>query len=262
MKPNFLIVDDSPVMRRFIQRVLDATDLDMGKRLEAGNGWEGLELLKNEQVDIVLADMNMPVMDGAAMVRAMRRHPDWKKLPVLVVSTDRSAERMDEMRALGVDGYVTKPFSPEQLEAKILAAVAVAEQRTAAAPPQADPADHADHAAHATRGSMAGGAGTEQRFSGLASHMSVPLVNHAVAEILETMCFLEVEPAKSTEANAEESAGWPAGEPPPELGAELFFAGCFCGTLRLFADQEAAIVLAANFWVKKKTSCSRSKCSR
>lgn len=247
MKPDILIVDDSPVMRRFISRVLDATGLEAGARLEAGNGQEGLEQLAKAHVDIVLADMNMPVMDGASMVRAMRGNPDWKAMPVLIVSTDRSEARADEMQGLGVDGYVTKPFSPEQLEEKILAAFVTAKERTTAedlALGIASPSERVQETAKAAAFQKQRASVDPEELSG----NQAALVGQAVTEILETMCFLEAKPYTASVADCghlEQAVNDPDG--PPAYGAELRFDGGICGQLRLFADESAARCMAANF---------------
>jgi two-component system chemotaxis response regulator CheY len=239
MKPDILIVDDSPVMRRFISRVLDATGLETGARLEAGNGQEGLEQLAKAHVDIVLADMNMPVMDGASMVRAMRGNPDWKAMPVLIVSTDRSEARAEEMQGLGVDGYVTKPFSPEELEEKILAAFVTATERMAAE----ETAERAPEIARVTTvQKQQASVDPEEPTANQAA-----LVSQAVTEILETMCFLEAKPYTAMAEDWGDRERAVDLDGPPAYGAELRFDGGICGQLRLFADESAARCLAANF---------------
>jgi two-component system, chemotaxis family, chemotaxis protein CheY len=112
---NVLIVDDSPAMRRFIGRVLELTGIELGKRLEANNGQEALDLLRVEWVDIVLTDINMPLMDGEELLRALKSDSVLRTIPVLVLSTDRSESRVKQMLELGAGGYVGKPFLPGEL---------------------------------------------------------------------------------------------------------------------------------------------------
>jgi two-component system chemotaxis response regulator CheY len=112
---NVLIVDDSPAMRRFVRRVLELTGIELGKCLEANNGQEALDLLRIESVDIVLTDINMPLMDGEELLRALKSDTALRTIPVLVVSTDRSESRVKQMLALGAGGYVGKPFLPGDL---------------------------------------------------------------------------------------------------------------------------------------------------
>lgn len=114
-----LIVDDSPAMRTFVRRVLDMSGLDMSACHEAANGQEALELLDREWVDIVLTDINMPVMNGQEFVRNLAANDAFRSIPVIVVSTDRTDDRVREMIELGAKGYVKKPFQPEELRAEM-----------------------------------------------------------------------------------------------------------------------------------------------
>jgi len=112
---NVLIVDDSPAMRKFIRRVITLSGLDPRECLDAGNGQEALELLRANWVDIVLTDINMPVMNGEQLLRALSGDPLLESIPVMVISTDRTEIRLKQMLALGARDYVTKPFLPETL---------------------------------------------------------------------------------------------------------------------------------------------------
>lgn len=116
---NVLIVDDSPAMRAFVRRVLDLSGLAVGNYMEAGNGQEALDLLQREWVDVVLTDLNMPTMDGEQFVRILEADGELRAIPVLVVSTDRTEDRVQRLLTLGAKGYVTKPFLPETLRGEI-----------------------------------------------------------------------------------------------------------------------------------------------
>ena len=116
---NILIVDDSPVMRGFIRRVLELSGLQVAECLEASNGEEALRLLEDKWVDAVLTDINMPRMDGEEFLRRLANHEVLRLIPVVVVSTDRTEGRMQTMLALGAKGYVSKPFAPETLRAEL-----------------------------------------------------------------------------------------------------------------------------------------------
>ena len=119
MSYNVLIVDDSPAMRSFVRRVLDLSGLDVGKCLQAGNGQEALDLLRKEWVDVVLTDINMPTMDGEQFVRLLEADDSLRSIPVLVVSTDWTDARVQQMLSLGAKGYVAKPFLPETLREEL-----------------------------------------------------------------------------------------------------------------------------------------------
>lgn len=110
-----LIVDDSPVMRKFIRRVIGLSGMEVGECLDANNGEEALGVLKQSWVDIVLTDINMPVMNGEELMQQISMDPLLSTIPVIVVSTDRSEARWERMRTLGAKDYVTKPLSPETL---------------------------------------------------------------------------------------------------------------------------------------------------
>jgi len=117
MAYNVLIVDDSPGMRKVIRRVLTLSGFETGLCHEAGDGLEALAMLERESVDIVLTDVNMPNMNGEELIERLSVHPIFSGIPVIVVSTDRSEDRLHRMLALGAKGYVTKPFVPETLGA-------------------------------------------------------------------------------------------------------------------------------------------------
>ena len=119
MAYNVLIVDDSPAMRSFVRRVLELSGIPLGQCLEAGDGKQALEILRQQWVDVVLTDINMPTMDGEQFVRKLEEDPALQPIPVLVVSTDRTDHRVRQMLSLGAKGYVTKPFLPETLREEL-----------------------------------------------------------------------------------------------------------------------------------------------
>jgi two-component system chemotaxis response regulator CheY len=112
---HLMVVDDSAAMRAFIVRVIWLSGLDVGMCMQASNGQEALDLLRANWIDIVLTDVNMPVMNGEEFVRCMEEDEMLRTIPVLVVSTDGSEHRVQRMMSLGAKGYVKKPFSPELL---------------------------------------------------------------------------------------------------------------------------------------------------
>ncbi len=119
MALNIMIVDDSPVMRSFIRKVVGLTGLDVGEYYEAGDGEDALKLLGERWVDLVLSDINMPNMNGEEFVRRMESDELLRTIPVIVVSTDSSHSRVEHMMALGAKGYVAKPFLPEILRDEV-----------------------------------------------------------------------------------------------------------------------------------------------
>jgi two-component system, chemotaxis family, chemotaxis protein CheY len=119
MALNILIVDYSPVMRVFHRNVVQLTGLPVGEYCEAGDGEAALEALRERWMDLVLTDINMPRMNGEEFVRQLERDQMLRDIPVIVVSTDASRERMDRMIKLGARGYISKPFLPETLRDEV-----------------------------------------------------------------------------------------------------------------------------------------------
>ena len=116
---QLLIVDDSETMRQVIARIVALSGLDVGTCLHASNGREALDVLRANWVDIVLTDVNMPVMNGEQFIAAMAADEMLRTIPVLVISTDGTRHRVERMMSLGAKGYVTKPFSPGQLRSRL-----------------------------------------------------------------------------------------------------------------------------------------------
>jgi two-component system chemotaxis response regulator CheY len=112
---RILIVDDSAMMRAMIKRVIKLADVPVEDILEATNGAEALELLKQHDVQLLLTDINMPVMNGADMLREISLNPRWRNLNRVIISTDGSTVRREEAAELDVRCYLEKPFSPEVL---------------------------------------------------------------------------------------------------------------------------------------------------
>lgn len=119
MALNVLIVDDSPMMRNIIARVLTLSGVEIGARMDAVNGAEALQLMDQQPVDLVLADINMPVMNGEDLIRKMSETDKLRSLPVIVISSDGTNSRRGRVRELGAVGYLQKPFKPEELRTEL-----------------------------------------------------------------------------------------------------------------------------------------------
>ena len=119
MSFRVLIVDDSPSMRSFIKRVMDLSGLEVSAHLEAGDGQEAIDVLNREWVDVILTDINMPRMNGEEFVRRLAESGLTRTIPIIVVSTDGTEVRREHLQALGVRGYLIKPFQPEDLKDQI-----------------------------------------------------------------------------------------------------------------------------------------------
>ena len=112
MAINVLIVDDSAVMRAMILKTMRMSGIELGEVYQAADGQQGLEALNAHWIDLVLLDINMPVMNGEQMIERMQAEPDLKNTPVIVVSTEGSEARIDRLKSQGAR-FVRKPFSPE-----------------------------------------------------------------------------------------------------------------------------------------------------
>jgi two-component system chemotaxis response regulator CheY len=106
-------------MRRVVRRVVDLSGVQVGKYLEAGDGYQALTVLRSEWVDLIMTDINMPEMDGEELLLEVRKDDTLASIPVLVVSTDQSEARISQMLALGANGYISKPFAPAMLSEEI-----------------------------------------------------------------------------------------------------------------------------------------------
>ncbi|MDY7035337.1 MAG: response regulator [Thermodesulfobacteriota bacterium] len=113
---NVLIVDDSSSMRAVIKRTIKLSGFNVGEYLEAANGREALKVLGNEWVDIVLTDINMPNMNGFELLAEMKKDQILRSTPVVMVTTEGSEKRMQDSIELGANGYIKKPFKPEEIK--------------------------------------------------------------------------------------------------------------------------------------------------
>lgn len=117
MPRTALIVDDSTSMRQMVAFTLRRGGFDV---IEGENGQDGLDKLKGKRVEIIITDLNMPVMDGMAFIQNVRSWPEFKFTPVLMLTTESQAAKKDQGKAAGATGWIVKPFDPD----KLLAAVA------------------------------------------------------------------------------------------------------------------------------------------
>lgn len=113
---NILVVDDSETVRAVIARTLEMAAVPVRSLQEASNGEEALAILREEWIDIVFSDINMPVMTGVEMISRMQEDELLSTIPVIVVSTEGSKTRMEELMSKGVHAYIRKPFTPEKVK--------------------------------------------------------------------------------------------------------------------------------------------------
>ena len=113
---TIMTVDDTASMRQMISFTLNSVGYEV---IQAGDGSEALKLAKDRKVDLVICDLNMPNMDGITLVRELRGKPAYKFVPLLVLTTEATADRKQQGKAAGATGWLVKPFNPERLLATI-----------------------------------------------------------------------------------------------------------------------------------------------
>jgi len=116
---KIVIVDDSSTARMFIRRCLEIAGCKDTQFLEAANGEEALAILKKEPVDFVVADINMPVLDGTGLLKRIKSSPKLHMLPVVIVSSASNPAQEQELLKLGAHAVLNKPVSPAQFIAAI-----------------------------------------------------------------------------------------------------------------------------------------------
>jgi DNA-binding NarL/FixJ family response regulator len=116
-KPTILIVEDDPSMRKSIEDMLEHHGFDV---LSAGEGFSALELMRRQVPDLILADIVMPEMNGYQFYQRVRSKPKWLWIPFIFLTARDSPEDIRFGRELGVDGYINKPFEPEDLISIVL----------------------------------------------------------------------------------------------------------------------------------------------
>lgn len=117
---DVLIVDDSAAIRKLLRRVLRQVEVPIGEVFEAGDGIEALATLKTKTaVGLILSEINMPNMDGLQFLTQVRAMPEWQHVPIVMITTEGSQNKVMEAVQLGASGYVRKPFTAEQIKEKI-----------------------------------------------------------------------------------------------------------------------------------------------
>jgi len=119
-KIRALIVDDSSVMRKIVERSLRQAGVDLAQVLEAGNGAEALGALQAGPVDLILCDINMPVMDGLEFVKQLATVDPGRAIPVVMITTEGSESHVVQALSSGARGYIRKPFTPDQVKEHVI----------------------------------------------------------------------------------------------------------------------------------------------
>ena len=111
--PNILVVEDSPTMRQLIGFAMKR--IAGSKVIEATDGVDALKKLSSEKIDLILADINMPVMDGLKLVSLVRGNPIYKDIPIIIITTEGAEEDKKRALAIGANAYLPKPIQTQEL---------------------------------------------------------------------------------------------------------------------------------------------------
>ncbi|MEW6068835.1 MAG: response regulator [Nitrospirota bacterium] len=111
--PTILVVEDSPTMRQLISFAMKR--IPDSKVIEANDGVDALKKLSSEKIDIILADINMPVMDGLKLLSLVKSNPVYKNIPVIMITTEGAEEDKKKAIAIGASNYLTKPIQTQEL---------------------------------------------------------------------------------------------------------------------------------------------------
>ena len=120
MDSDILVVDDSAAIRKILTRVLRQTGMAIQTIHEAGDGQDALALMAQHRIDLVLSDINMPKMDGLQLLASLKASPQWRNIPVVMITTEGGETKVAEAVRLGAAGYVRKPFTADQIKEKLV----------------------------------------------------------------------------------------------------------------------------------------------
>ncbi len=116
MSFNVLIVDDSNSIRAVVKKIVTLSGFQMDTCLEASNGRQAMELLADNWVDVIISDINMPEVNGLELLDLLSKNETLKEIPVIMITTEGSDQRMKEAFARGAKGFIKKPFLPEEIK--------------------------------------------------------------------------------------------------------------------------------------------------
>lgn len=127
MSFNVMIVDDSNAMRTVIKKIITISGFQMDQCLEAANGKEAMDVLSQRWVDVIISDINMPVLNGLEMLDQLQKSDTLKEIPVIMVTTEGSTDRMQEAYNRGAKGFIKKPFLPDDIRKILYQVIGVGE---------------------------------------------------------------------------------------------------------------------------------------
>ena len=127
MSFNVLVVDDSNTMRAVIKKIITISGFQMDQCLVAANGKEAMDVLSQNWVDVIFSDINMPVVNGLEMLDQLQKIDTLKEIPVIMVTSEGSSERIQEAYNRGAKGFIKKPFLPDDIRKILYQVIGVGE---------------------------------------------------------------------------------------------------------------------------------------
>lgn len=127
MSYTILVTDDSSTTRAIIKRTIALSGVPVAQVHEAGDGMQALQKLRAEKIDLLFLDLNMPNMNGLELITEMRVDSKLARIPICVVSSEATESRQAQLSELGVQGYIKKPFTPEQIRGVIQSILTIAQ---------------------------------------------------------------------------------------------------------------------------------------
>ncbi len=114
MAYTILVAEDSPTMRSLLASTIESVaDVEI---VETGTGFEALKLLPRHRFDLIITDINMPDINGLELVHFVKSSPDYRRIPLIIITTEGSSRDQERGLKLGADAYLVKPFRPEALQ--------------------------------------------------------------------------------------------------------------------------------------------------
>jgi len=114
-----IVIDDAPVVREVIAKNLHKIGFEEDNVFQASDGLEGINMLRAEQVDLIISDWNMPNMDGLELLKTIKGYPELASIPFIMITSESEKEKVDEAFKAGVNQYIFKPFKPDYFSEKI-----------------------------------------------------------------------------------------------------------------------------------------------
>ncbi|MCP5054427.1 MAG: response regulator [bacterium] len=130
MNYDILVVDDSKAALFLFKKIIGLSGAPVNRLLTAENGLEAIEVLKENSIDLIMTDINMPEMNGFQLIEHLKNNENYHHIPVIVITTEGRDTYIEKAKALGAVDYIKKPFQPEQIKQLILKTLGVDENDT------------------------------------------------------------------------------------------------------------------------------------